>query len=92
MSRESDKEFPNAAVQGIARRIDDLGRLVIPKEYRKIFGIEEGDLLDMTLSGDGIVVRKVEHACVFCASHDDLGMFKDRLICASCIASLRGGN
>ena len=89
MARDSDPQFSNPTVHGIARRIDDLGRLVIPKEYRKIFGIEVGDLLDMTLSGDAIVVRKVQHACVFCASQDDLGMFKDRFVCGTCVATLR---
>ncbi len=89
MAPGSDEQFANPGVHGIARRIDDLGRLVIPKEYRKIFGIEVGDLLDMTLSGDSIVVRKVQHACVFCGSVDELGMFKSRLVCGDCVVSLR---
>jgi AbrB family transcriptional regulator, transcriptional pleiotropic regulator of transition state genes len=79
----------NVTVQGIARRIDDLGRIVIPKEYRRIFGIEVGDHLDMTLAGDGIMVRKVQHSCVFCGSQDDLGMFRNRLICGECVQALR---
>ncbi len=75
--------------RGIARRIDHLGRIVIPSEYRKVFGIEIGDLLDMTIEGDGVVVRRLERSCVFCRSLDDLGMFKGKLLCQSCLAALR---
>jgi AbrB family transcriptional regulator, transcriptional pleiotropic regulator of transition state genes len=89
MGTTADEHSDNPSVQGIARRIDDLGRLVIPKEYRKIFGIEVGDFLDMTLSGDSIVVRKVQHACVFCGSTDDLGMYKNRFVCGICVDALR---
>lgn len=89
MARVPDDQYANPSVRGIVRRIDELGRLVIPKEYRKIFGIEVGDLLDMTLSGDGILVRKVQHACVFCGSQDDLGLFKNHLVCDGCVTTLR---
>lgn len=75
--------------RGIARRIDHLGRVVIPSEYRKVFGIENGDLLDMTIEGDGVVVRRLERSCVFCRSLDDLGMFKGKLLCQSCLKALR---
>ncbi len=91
MAPMPDDQFANPSVHGIVRRIDELGRLVIPKEYRKIFGIDVGDQLDMTLSGDGILIRKVQHACVFCGSQDDLGMFRNRLVCAACVAALRVG-
>jgi len=89
VARLPDEQFANPNVQGIARRIDELGRLVLPKEYRRIFGIEVGDLLDMTLSGDAIVVRKVQHSCVFCASQDELGMFRGRFVCEGCVVTLR---
>ena len=75
--------------RGIARRIDHLGRIVIPSEYRKVFGIENGDLLDMTIEGDAVIVRRLERSCVFCHSLDDLGMFKGKLVCRSCHRALR---
>jgi AbrB family transcriptional regulator, transcriptional pleiotropic regulator of transition state genes len=80
---------PHEGARGVARRMDDLGRVVLPKEYRKVFGIREGDLLDMTIEGDAIVVRKLERNCVFCNGFDDLGLFRGKLICAHCISSLR---
>ncbi len=82
-------DAPHEGARGIARRIDHLGRIVIPSEYRKVFGIEVGDLLDMTIEGDGVVVRRLERSCVFCRSLDDLGMFKGKLLCQNCLAALR---
>jgi AbrB family transcriptional regulator, transcriptional pleiotropic regulator of transition state genes len=82
-------DAPHEGARGIARRIDHLGRIVIPSEYRKVFGIEVGDLLDMTIEGDGVVVRRLERSCVFCRSLDDLGMFKGKLLCQSCLDALR---
>ena len=81
-------ETSHEGARGIARRIDHLGRIVIPSEYRKVFGIETGDLLDMTIEGDAVLVRRLERSCVFCQSLDDLGMFKGKLVCHSCHTAL----
>lgn len=45
---------------GIVRRIDDLGRVVIPREIRKQFGIEEGDPLEILVNKDEIILRKYD--------------------------------
>jgi AbrB family transcriptional regulator, transcriptional pleiotropic regulator of transition state genes len=73
-----------SAAQGVVRRIDDLGRVVIPSEYRKVLGIQLGDHLDMTLEGTGIVLRRIEPSCVFCQSFDGLKPFMKRPICTEC--------
>ena len=85
----ASSEPGHEGARGIARRIDHLGRIVIPSEYRKVFGIETGDLLDMTIEGDAVLVRRLERSCVFCHSLDDLGMFKGKLVCHSCHTALR---
>ncbi len=82
-------EPSHEGARGIARRIDHLGRIVIPSEYRKVFGIENGDLLDMTIEGDAVLVRRLERSCVFCHSLDELGMFKGKLVCNACHTALR---
>lgn len=87
--RPATPEPSHEGARGIARRIDHLGRIVIPSEYRKVFGIETGDLLDMTIEGDAVLVRRLERSCVFCHSLDDLGMFKGKLVCLSCHSALR---
>ena len=76
------------SARGVARRIDHLGRIVVPSEYRKTFGIAEGDLIDMTVEGDAIVLRRVHPGCIFCASAADLGLFRGHLVCAGCAREL----
>ena len=74
---------------GIARKIDDLGRIVIPAETRRLFNIHEGDQLGISVEGDAIVIRKLEATCTFCGTTDDVGSFKGKGVCAGCRAALR---
>jgi transcriptional pleiotropic regulator of transition state genes len=69
---------------GIARKIDDLGRIVIPAETRRMFNIREGDQLSIAIEGSAIVLRKVDSTCIFCGSTDHVHVFKDRGICSTC--------
>jgi AbrB family transcriptional regulator, transcriptional pleiotropic regulator of transition state genes len=80
-----------SACRGVIRRIDEVGRVVIPSEYRKVLGINLGDHLDMTLDGSGIVLRRIESACIFCAAIDELTRFSNRAVCASCRRRLQTG-
>ena len=75
---------------GMARKVDDLGRVVVPAELRNSFGIREGDYLDISVEDDRIILVKREDACVFCRAADDLKEFRGRVICASCIGELNG--
>lgn len=68
----------------IVRKIDDLGRVVVPAETRRLFNIHDGDELAITIENGGIVLRKLEASCTFCASTTDVSPFKDRGICAVC--------
>lgn len=70
--------------QGTARRIDALGRVVVPAEMRKLLGIREGDLLDIHLDDHRIVMARIEHNCLFCGATDGLRTYRDRLVCARC--------
>jgi len=73
---------------GIARKIDDLGRIVIPAETRKLFNIREGDHLFIAVEGGSIVIRKMTDTCTFCGSDDSVKQFKDKGICANCRSQL----
>lgn len=75
---------------GMNRKVDDLGRVVIPAEIRKAFGIRDGDHLDIAVDGDHIVLTRCEDSCVFCRSGEDLKEFKGRLVCSSCIREMAG--
>jgi transcriptional pleiotropic regulator of transition state genes len=72
----------------IVRKIDDLGRIVVPAETRRLFNIHEGDELAISIENGGIVLRKLEASCAFCGSTEDVEPFKDRGICATCKESL----
>jgi transcriptional pleiotropic regulator of transition state genes len=73
---------------GIVRKIDDLGRIVIPAETRRLFNIREGDQLLISIEGTGIVIRKLEMTCAFCGRNDDVTPFKGKGICSECRGAL----
>jgi transcriptional pleiotropic regulator of transition state genes len=73
---------------GIVRKIDDLGRIVIPAETRRLFNIREGDQLLISIEGTGITLRKMEDTCAFCGRTDDVTPFKGRGICSECRSQL----
>lgn len=73
---------------GIARKIDDLGRIVIPAETRKMFNIREGDLLLISVEDGNIVLRKMIDSCTFCGSNDNVSHFKGKGVCSGCRGQL----
>ena len=75
---------------GIVRKIDDLGRIVIPAETRRLFNIREGDQLLISIEGTGIVIRKLESTCAFCGRNEDVFAYKGKGICGDCRSGLVG--
>jgi transcriptional pleiotropic regulator of transition state genes len=75
----------------IVRKIDDLGRIVVPAETRRLFNIHEGDELEIGVENDSIVIRKLEASCVFCGSVESVSAFKGRGVCGECRHSLTAG-
>jgi AbrB family transcriptional regulator, transcriptional pleiotropic regulator of transition state genes len=73
---------------GVVRRVDHLGRIVIPVEIRKRFGIHERDQLEFSVRGDTVVLSKPHDACVFCGSSEQLGEYRGRSVCAACRGDL----
>jgi AbrB family transcriptional regulator, transcriptional pleiotropic regulator of transition state genes len=70
---------------GMYRKIDDLGRIVLPAELRKLFGIEEGDKLEIFVNDDAqIVLSKIEESCAICGGSERLVQVRGRQVCASC--------
>lgn len=69
---------------GIVRNLDELGRVVIPKEIRKKLQIEQKDPIEIFIDGNSIVLKKFEKGCIFCNSSKDLITYKDKLICKKC--------
>ena len=73
---------------GVIRRIDELGRIVIPKEIRKKLGINIKDPMEIYADSNSITFRKVEDKCIFCGESKNLISFKEKLICKKCFDSL----
>lgn len=70
---------------GVVRRVDELGRIVIPIELRQTLGIAIKDPLEIYVDEDKIVVKKYEPACIFCGNADNIKVFKGKNICAACL-------
>lgn len=75
---------------GISRKIDDLGRIVIPAETRRLFNIREGDQLTISIEGSDIILRKLEDTCIFCGATDHVMPFRGKGVCAGCRTQLLG--
>ncbi len=73
---------------GIIRKVDELGRVVIPIEIRNKFEIAEKDPIEIYVEGSSIVLKKFEQNCIFCGSTKDLVEYKDKLICSKCADNL----
>lgn len=73
---------------GIVRRIDDLGRLVLPIELRRVMGIKEQDPVEVYVDDETIVVQKYVPTCLFCNSSKDIQVYKGRNICKECIEEM----
>ncbi|MEX2355521.1 MAG: AbrB/MazE/SpoVT family DNA-binding domain-containing protein [Thermaerobacterales bacterium] len=73
---------------GIVRKVDELGRVVIPIELRRTLDIHEKDSLEIYVDGDKIIFRKYEPACVFCGNAADVENFKGKNVCRSCITAM----
>ncbi len=73
---------------GVARKVDQLGRVVLPAEVRRHFGITPGDLIEIAVDSDAILLTKVENRCVFCGGTASLSEFSGKLVCGECLARL----
>lgn len=74
---------------GIVRKVDELGRIVLPVELRRTLNIAEKDSLEIYVDDDRIILKKYEPTCIFCASSKDVITFKGKNICPNCLNELR---
>lgn len=74
---------------GIVRKIDELGRIVLPIELRRTLDIGEKDAVEIYVEGETIILKKYKSACAFCNSTESIVSFKGKYICADCLAQLK---
>ncbi len=74
---------------GIVRKVDELGRIVLPIELRRTLDISERDAMEIYVEGTTIVLKKYRPTCVFCDSARDISIFRGKNICPRCLRELQ---
>lgn len=75
---------------GIVRKVDELGRIVIPKETRKQLNISLKDPLEIFIDEEEsiLILKRYSRGCVFCGQLEELQVYRDKLICQNCLSSI----
>lgn len=74
---------------GVVRKVDELGRIVLPIEIRKVLDINQKDAIEIFTDEDRIILQKYQPACVFCNNINDVIYFNGKRICKDCITKLK---
>lgn len=74
---------------GVVRKVDELGRIVIPIELRRTLDIAEKDALEIYVEGEHIILKKYEPACIFCGDARDVNNYRGKNICKNCLGEIR---
>ena len=73
---------------GIVRRVDELGRIVIPMELRRTLDIAIKDALEIYVEGEQIILKKYEPTCIFCGEGKNIENYKGKNICKKCMEEI----
>ena len=74
---------------GIVRKVDELGRIVLPIELRRTLDIAEKDAIEIYVEGQTIILKKYEPTCIFCGNARNMTMYREKNICTNCLKELR---
>lgn len=74
---------------GVVRKLDELGRIVLPVELRRTLDIKERDSLEIFTEGETIILKKYEPACIFCGDAKEVINFKGKNICKECLNEIK---
>lgn len=78
-----------AKATGIVRRVDELGRIVLPVELRRTLEIQERDEVEIYVEGSSIILRKYRPSCIFCSGGKNVVKFKGKNVCPRCLKSIQ---
>ena len=73
---------------GVVRKVDELGRIVLPSELRRVFAIHEGDELEISVDGEKVILEKRQDVCCFCSADAPALDFRGRMVCDACATEL----
>ncbi len=76
---------------GIVRKLDELGRIVLPIELRRTLDIAERDELEIYLEDDKVILKKYSPSCIFCSATRGLVTYNRKNVCTECIRKLNQG-
>lgn len=74
---------------GIVRKVDELGRIVLPIEMRRTLDIAEKDALEIYVEGSSVILKKYKPTCIFCDSGKEVVNFRGKNVCPKCLKELR---
>lgn len=74
---------------GIVRKVDELGRIVLPIEMRRTLDIAEKDALEIYVEGSAVILKKYRPSCIFCDTAKDVVVYKGKNICPNCLKELQ---
>ena len=73
---------------GIVRKVDELGRIVLPIELRRTYDLAVKDAIEIYTEDDKIILKKFQRSCIFCGNTEDLVEYKTKSVCTACAAAL----
>ena len=74
---------------GIVRKVDELGRIVLPIEMRRTLDIAEKDSLEIYVEGSSVILKKYKPSCIFCDGTKEVSVFRDKNVCSRCMRELK---
>ena len=83
-----EKEGITVKSTGIVRKVDELGRIVLPIELRRTLGIDEKDSLEIYVDGASVILRKYQPSCIFCDDATDVISYKGKNVCRKCLEEM----
>ena len=73
----------------IVRKVDELGRIVLPIETRRQLGLDAKDGVEIFVDEDKIILKKYEPCCLFCGDGDNVVIFRDKKVCKKCLSEMQ---
>ena len=74
---------------GIVRKVDELGRIVLPIELRRTYDLAVRDAVEIYTEDDKIILKKYQRTCIFCGNSDEVVDYKGKSVCSDCMADLK---
>ena len=89
MKNPSEKRRKSMKSTGMVRKVDELGRIVLPAEIRQSMDIQVKDAVEIFTDENRIILQKYHPGCIFCKNVDRIVYFQDKRICAECLETLK---